>query len=46
MQEKLRSEVSAVLAENAEPDFRTLKSMEYLDQVMYACEVQVSGSSV
>lgn len=35
VQDKLRAEVSPVLAQHPNPDFRTLKGMEYLNQVVY-----------
>ncbi|KAI0818507.1 cytochrome P450 [Irpex lacteus] len=34
IQERLRAEVTPILAQNQNPDFRTLKSMEYLNQVV------------
>ena len=34
VQKKLRAEVAPVIESNPTPDFRTLKSMEYLDHVV------------
>ena len=34
VQKKLRAEVTPVIESNPTPDFRTLKSMEYLDHVV------------
>lgn len=33
-QEKLRSEVSALVAENPRPDYRSLKELQFLDCVV------------
>lgn len=34
VQDKLRAEVTPILAQHPNPDFRTLKGMEYLNQVV------------